>query len=107
MKYVFYAANGVLGVSSVALYTTSIAYVESMFEKEKVHMRQGAYYAIGAIGVAVGMLVTGNFLNLDSAALLSKRANTPSSFFFSTQQQQQDQMQQQYASEHDQIGVST
>lgn len=27
-------------------------------------MRQGLYYAIGAIGVGIGMLTTGNFLNL-------------------------------------------
>lgn len=32
-------------------------------------MRQGLYYAIGAIGVGVGMLATGNFLNISSSLL--------------------------------------
>lgn len=32
-------------------------------------MRQGLYYATGAIGVGVGMLATGNFLNINSGVL--------------------------------------
>jgi MFS family permease len=55
MKYVFYIANTINGISSVALYTIVISYIENIFEKDKVHMRQGIYYAIGAIGVGMGM----------------------------------------------------
>lgn len=36
MKYIFYLANALNGVSSVALYTISISFIESMFVKEKV-----------------------------------------------------------------------
>ena len=55
MKYVFYIANTINGISSVALYTIVISYIENIFENDKVHMRQGIYYAIGAIGVGMGM----------------------------------------------------
>ena len=69
MKYVFYLANIVNGISSVGLYTTAVSYLENIFDKEKVHMRQGIYYAVGAIGVGIGMMVTGNFLNVNSSKL--------------------------------------
>jgi len=36
MKYVFYLANVINGVSSVALYTIVISYIEGMFNKEQV-----------------------------------------------------------------------
>lgn len=65
MKYIFYFSNMVNGASSVALYTIVISYIESIFSKEQAHMRQGIFYAIGAIGVGIGMLITGNFLNLN------------------------------------------
>lgn len=55
MKFVFYFANTINGISSVALYTIVISYIENIFVKEVVHMRQGIYYAIGAIGVGMGM----------------------------------------------------
>lgn len=55
MKYIFYIANTINGISSVALYTIVISYIENIFVKDKVHMRQGIYYAIGAIGVGMGM----------------------------------------------------
>lgn len=63
MKYFFYLANIINGVSSVSLYTIVISYIESLFSKGNVNLRQGVYYATGAIGVGIGMLVTGNFLN--------------------------------------------
>ncbi|CAF0861891.1 unnamed protein product [Brachionus calyciflorus] len=65
MKFFFYASNMINGVSSVALYTIVISYIENIFKKEKVHLRQGFYYASGAIGVGIGMLATGNFLNIN------------------------------------------
>ena len=37
MKYLFYLANIFNGVSSVALYTIVISFIEGMFIKEKVH----------------------------------------------------------------------
>lgn len=71
MKHIFYFANSVNGISSVALYTTVISYIESIFLHEQVHMRQGIYYSIGAIGVGIGMLATGNFLNING--VISKK----------------------------------
>ena len=65
MKYFFYLANIINGISSVALYTIAISFIENIFLKEQVNVRQGVYYAIGAIGVGVGMLATGNFLNIN------------------------------------------
>lgn len=75
LKYLFYLANIVNGVSSVSLYTITISYIESIFHKEQVNLRQGIYYAIGAIGVGIGMLVTGNFLNINGVS--SRRNNRP------------------------------
>ena len=65
MKFLFYIANMINGISSVALYTIAISFIESMFNKNQVNLRQGIYYAIGAVGVGIGMLLTGNFLNLN------------------------------------------
>jgi MFS family permease len=67
MKFVFYLANMINGVSSVALYTIAISFIENIFKKDQVNVRQGLYYAIGAIGVGIGMLATGNFLNINGS----------------------------------------
>jgi MFS family permease len=71
MKYVFYLANMINGVSSVALYTIAVSFIENIFLKDQVNVRQGVYYAIGAIGVGIGMLATGNFLNINGALTTS------------------------------------
>lgn len=39
-------------------------------------MRQGFYYAVGAVGVGIGMLVTGNFLNINGRII--NRGSQPS-----------------------------
>ena len=80
IKFIFYLANALNGVSSVGLYTITISYIENIFIDENVHLRQGIYYAVGAIGVGVGMLVTGNFLNLnaDLRAMSSIKSNSNS-----------------------------
>jgi hypothetical protein len=67
MKYVFYLANMINGVSSVALYTIAVSFLENICMKDQVNVRQGVYYAIGAIGVGIGMLATGNFLNMNGS----------------------------------------
>lgn len=67
LKYVFFLANIVNGVSSVALYTTSISYIENIFATAKAPLFQGIYYAIGAIGVGIGMLAVGNLLNINAS----------------------------------------
>ena len=67
MKYIFYLANIINGVSSVALYTIAISFIENIFKKDEVNLRQGLYYAVGAVGVGVGMLATGNFLKINSS----------------------------------------
>lgn len=65
MKFIFYFGNVINGVSSVALYTIAVSFLENIFPKDQVNLRQGIYYAIGAIGVGIGMLATGNFLNIN------------------------------------------
>lgn len=67
LKYVFYLANIVNGVSSVALYTTAISYIENIFTSKRATLCQGIYYAVGAIGVGIGMLATGNLLNVNAS----------------------------------------
>jgi hypothetical protein len=89
MKYVFYLANMINGVSSVALYTIAVSFLENIFLKDQVNVRQGVYYAIGAIGVGIGMLATGNFLNVNGSFSKSNKMNSSNvnfigvSFFFS------------------------
>jgi organic anion transporter 4A len=67
LKYIFYMANMVNGVSSVALYTSSISYIENIFSSNKAPLCQGIYYAIGALGIGIGMLATGNLLNINAS----------------------------------------
>jgi MFS family permease len=56
MKFIFYLANIINGVSSIALYTVGVSYIENIFLPEQVHMRQGIYYSVGAIGIGIGMV---------------------------------------------------
>jgi organic anion transporter 4A len=80
LKYVFYLANMVNGVSSVSLYTTSISYIENVFGSTKAPLFQGIYYAVGAVGVGIGMLVTGSLLKIDaSVAKLNIAKKNPNS----------------------------
>lgn len=69
MKFIFYLSNSINGVSSVALYTIVVSYIENIFIKEQVAIRQGIYYAVGSIGVGIGMLITGNFLNINGLSM--------------------------------------
>ena len=64
MKYIFCIANFINGVSSVALYTIAVSFLENIFEKGQVNIRQGLYYIIGAVGIGVGALVSGYFLKV-------------------------------------------
>ena len=66
IKLLFYASNFINGISSVSLYTIAVSYIEAMFRKEQVAMRQGFYFAASAMGVGIGMLLTGNFLNISA-----------------------------------------
>jgi MFS family permease len=65
IKYMFIIANMINGVSSVSLYTVVVSYLEGMFNRDQINLRQGIYYATGAIGVGCGMVITGNFLNIN------------------------------------------
>ena len=71
LKYVFFLASIVNGVSSVALYTTSVSYIENIFPTTKAPIFQGIYYAIGALGIGIGMLATGNLLNINTSVAKS------------------------------------
>ncbi|RNA02974.1 solute carrier organic anion transporter family member 4A1-like isoform X2 [Brachionus plicatilis] len=66
IKFFFYASNFINGISSVSMHTIVVSYIERMFKKEQVPIRQGIYFAVSAMGVGIGMLLTGNFLNISA-----------------------------------------
>ena len=63
-KAMLYLGNFVNGIGSVALFTVGVAYIERIFPKEKAAYCQGIYFAVGSVGGALGIVVTGRFLQL-------------------------------------------
>jgi MFS family permease len=63
-KALLYIGSVVNGIGSVALSTIGIAYIERIFSKEKAAYCQGIYFAVGTVGGALGIVVTGRFLLL-------------------------------------------
>lgn len=72
-KAVLYLGNFVNGIGSVALFTVGIAYIERIFPKEKAAYCQGIYFAVGTVGGALGIVVTGRFLQLFTKLTPKKR----------------------------------
>ena len=63
-KFLLYLGNFVNGIGSVALFTIGIAYIERIFPRAKAAYCQGIYFAVGTIGGALGIVVSGRFLLL-------------------------------------------
>ncbi|CAF0726669.1 unnamed protein product [Didymodactylos carnosus] len=63
-KALLYLGNFVNGIGSVALFSIGIAYIERIFSKDKAAYCQGIYFAVGTVGGALGIVVTGRFLQL-------------------------------------------
>ncbi|CAF0900242.1 unnamed protein product [Adineta ricciae] len=63
-KALLYIGNCVTGIGSVALLTIGIAYIERIFPREKAAYCQAIYFAVGTVGGALGIVVTGRFLLL-------------------------------------------
>jgi organic anion transporter 4A len=72
-KFVLYLGNFVNGIGSVALFTIGIAYIERIFPREKAAYCQGIYFAVGTVGGALGILVTGRFLLIYTKLTPKKR----------------------------------
>ncbi|CAF0929996.1 unnamed protein product [Rotaria sordida] len=61
-KFLLYSGNFINGIGSVALLTIGIIYIERIFPREKAAYCQGIYFAVGTVGGALGIVVTGRFL---------------------------------------------
>ncbi|CAF3667968.1 unnamed protein product, partial [Rotaria sordida] len=61
-KFLLYSGNFINGIGSVALFTIGIIYIERIFPREKAAYCQGIYFAVGTVGGALGIVVTGRFL---------------------------------------------
>ena len=72
-KAILYLGNFVNGIGSVALFTVGIAYIERIFPREKAAYCQGIYFAVGTVGGALGIVVTGRFLQLFTKLTPKKR----------------------------------
>jgi MFS family permease len=75
-KLVLYFGNFVNGIGSVALFTIGIAYIERIFPRDKAAYCQGIYFAVGTVGGALGIIVTGRFLSIFTK--LTPRKKLPS-----------------------------
>ncbi|CAF0884064.1 unnamed protein product [Didymodactylos carnosus] len=64
LKYVFYLSNIINACGSAALPTLAVSLVEDLFSSKTAPLAQGAYYAIGGIGIGFGFLATSQFLNV-------------------------------------------
>jgi MFS family permease len=72
-KLLLYFGNFVNGIGSVALFTIGISYIERIFPRDKAAYCQGIYFAIGTVGGALGIVVTGRFLLLYTKLTPKKR----------------------------------
>ncbi len=72
-KLLLYFGNFVNGIGSVALFTIGISYIERIFPREKAAYCQGIYFAVGTVGGALGIVVTGQFLLLYTKLTPRKR----------------------------------
>ncbi|CAF4566475.1 unnamed protein product [Rotaria sp. Silwood1] len=75
-KFLLYSGNFINGIGSVALFTIGVAYIERIFPREKAAYCQGIYFAVGTVGGALGIVVTGRFLLFYTK--LTPRRNLPS-----------------------------
>ncbi|CAF0752480.1 unnamed protein product [Didymodactylos carnosus] len=64
LKYVFYLSNVINACGSAALPTLAVSLIEDLFSSKTAPLAQGAYYAIGGIGIGFGFLATSQFLNV-------------------------------------------
>jgi hypothetical protein len=67
LKYVFFIANAINGISSVALYTISISYIENIFSSKKAPICQAIYLVVGNLGIGIGMLAVSGLLNINAS----------------------------------------
>jgi solute carrier organic anion transporter family, member 4A len=72
-KFLLYLGNFVNGIGSVALFTIGISYIERIFPREKAAYCQAIYFAVGTIGGALGIIVTGRFLQLFTKLTVHKQ----------------------------------
>ena len=64
LKHLLYLANLVNGFSSASLTSLAISYIEDIAPETVAAVYESVYFAIGALGVGVGFLVTSKFLNI-------------------------------------------
>jgi hypothetical protein len=66
LEYVVYLGHLIIGFGSAALYTNGVAYIENITVEKQWPYCQAIFYGIGSIGGGVGILLTGQFLNINS-----------------------------------------
>ena len=71
LQYMVYFGHFIIGFGSVALYTIGVAYIEEITTIKESSYCQAIYYGLGAVGSGVGILVTGQFLNVNARFYLS------------------------------------
>ena len=72
-KFLLYFGNFINGIGSVALFTIGVAYIERIFPREKAAYCQGIYFAVGTVGGALGIVVTGRFLLINTKLIPKQR----------------------------------
>lgn len=72
-KILLYLGNFINGIGSVALFTIGVVYIERIFPRKKAAYCQAIYFAVGTVGGALGIVVTGRFLLLYTRLIPRRR----------------------------------
>jgi len=71
LQYMIYFGHFIIGFGSVALYTIGVAYIEDITTVKQSSYCQAIYYGLGAVGGGAGILLSGQFLNLNARFYMS------------------------------------
>jgi organic anion transporter 4A len=72
LEFMLYIGHGIIGLGSVALYTNGVAYIEDITHVTQSSYCQAIFYGIGSIGGGLAILLTGQFLNINSRFYLEQ-----------------------------------
>ena len=64
LKYLLYASNIINGFSSASMTTLAFSYIEDIAPSKLSAIYESIYYAVGALGMGVGFMITSQFLNI-------------------------------------------
>lgn len=66
LQYMLYAGHFLIGLGSVAMYTVGVAFIEEIVPKKVSSYCQAIYFGVGSIGGGIGLLLTGQMLNINA-----------------------------------------